>query len=352
MSKKFEIPYEAKGLRTFFREDWISFKCDEYNNIAKMIDDFLQAFKSLLVLSLSSCTNILELPVSVGNLKHLRYLNIQDTKIKHLPDSFCSLYNLQTLILSSYIIELPGNMSKLINMRHLDNSDTEMKEMPPQMGKMKDLRRLPIFVVGKHGGSYFRELGELRHLFGKLSVLNLENVHSIKDDTKAILEDKQDLSKLELEWKLDHETKDSVNERNVLEQLCPHTNLISLTIKNYEGTRFPNWVGDCSFSNMVSLKLYNCKFCFSLPPLGQLPALKKLKIKHFDGVFGVGGEFYGNGFSTIKPFRSLEYLSFEYMPEWQEWVIFEGEIFSSSRALHIFLSQAKWGSAQSPSLLD
>ena len=217
MSKKFEIPYEAKGLQTFFGEDWISFKCDEYNNIAKMIDDFLQAFKSLLVLSLSSCTNILELPVSVGNLKHLRYLNIQDTKIKHLPDSFCSLYNLQTLILSSYIIEFPGNMSKLINMRHLDNSDTEMKEMPPQMGKMKDLRRLPIFVVGKHGGSYFRELGELRHLFGKLSVLNLENVHSIKDDTKAILEDKQDLSKLELEWKLDHETKDSVNERNVLE---------------------------------------------------------------------------------------------------------------------------------------
>ena len=69
----------------------------------------------------------------------------------------------------------------------------------------------------------------------------------------------QDLSKLELEWKLNHETKDSVNERNVLEQLCPHTNLISLTIKIHEGTRFPNWVGDCSFSNMVSLKLYDCK---------------------------------------------------------------------------------------------
>ena len=131
-------------------------------------------------------------------------------------------------------------MSKLINMRCLDNSDTEMKEMPPQMGKMKNLRRLPFFVVSKHGGSYIRELGELRHLSGKLSVLNLENVHSIEDDPKAILEDKQDLSKLELEWKLDHETEDSVNERNVLEQLCPHTNLTSLTIKNYEGTRFPN----------------------------------------------------------------------------------------------------------------
>lgn len=70
--------------------------------------------------------------------------------------------------------------------------------------------------MGKHGGSYIRELREFRHLSGKLFVLNLENVHSIEDDTKAILEDKQDLPKLELEWKLDHETKDSVNERNVL----------------------------------------------------------------------------------------------------------------------------------------
>ena len=50
----------------------------------------------------------------------------------------------------------------------------------------------------------------------------------------------------------------------------------------------------------------------------------------------MGGEFYGNGFSTIKPFRSLEYLSFEYMLEWQEWVIFEGEIFSRLQELYVY----------------
>ena len=32
----------------------------------------------------------------------------------------------------------------------------------------------------------------------------------------------------------------------------------------------------------------------------------------------------------------LEYLSFEYVPEWQEWIIFEGEIFSCLRELCIY----------------
>ena len=56
--------------------------------------------------------NIRELPVSIGNLKHIRYLNIRNTRIKHLPNSLCNLYNLQTLILSPYITELPTNMGK------------------------------------------------------------------------------------------------------------------------------------------------------------------------------------------------------------------------------------------------
>ncbi|KAL4600748.1 hypothetical protein ACB092_11G221100 [Castanea dentata] len=169
------------------------------------------------------------------------------------------------------------------------------------------------------------ELGELQHLSGKLSILNLENVHCInKDAMEVILKDKQDLSKLELKWEHGHGTEDSEKERNVLEQLCPHTKLNSLTIEHYEGTSFPNWLGDCSFSNMVSIVLRNCKCCFSLPPFGQLHALKELKIEGF--------ELYGNDSSTIKPFKSLKYLSFKNMREWQEWIIFEDENLESLSA--------------------
>ena len=333
-SKKLEFLYEAKGLRTFLTIE--PYQWDEHDNVEMMmmIDDLLEKFKTLRVLSLSSM-RIRELPDSIDNLKHLRYLNIGYTRINHLPDSLCNLYHLQTLILSWHITKLPANTSKLINLRHLDNSNARMEEMPPQMGKMKNLRKLYVFGVGKHDdGSNIKELGELQHLSGKLSLLNLENIQCIgKDTTEVILKNKQNLSELKLEWKYGHGAKDSENERILLEQLCPCTNLNSLTITNYEGTSFPKWLGDSAFSKMVSIELRNCDNCFSLPPLGQLPNLKNLQIKCFGKISSVGPEFYGN---TINPFRALECLTFENMPEWQEWVTFKGEVFSRLRELYIY----------------
>uniref|UniRef100_A0A2N9HT37 Disease resistance R13L4/SHOC-2-like LRR domain-containing protein n=1 Tax=Fagus sylvatica TaxID=28930 RepID=A0A2N9HT37_FAGSY len=291
--RNLKIPYEAKALRTFLGGYLLFQRWHEYDNLGKMIDELVQAFKCLRVLSLSG---IGELPDSVGDLKHLRYLDIGDTEIKHLPDSLCSLYNLQVLILPRCITKLPTHMCKLINLRHLDNTSPKLEEMPPQMGKLKNLRKLSVFVVNKNGGSNTGELGELQQLSEKLSILNLENVHCIKDATEVMLKDKQDLSELELKWKDDHDD-DSEKERNVLEQLWPPKNLKSLTI---------------------------------------LPCLKKLKIKGFKGE-KVGPEFYENDSSVIEPrFRSLEYLSFVDMQEWQEWVIFDGEVFPCLQELYIY----------------
>ena len=73
---------------------------------------------------------------------------------------------------------------------------------------------------------------------------------------------------------------------------------------------------------MVSLVLYNCKYCFSLPPLGWLPTLKELLIVDFHGISCVDHEFYGN---ATKPFKYLETLTFEGMPKWEEWVSLEEE---------------------------
>ena len=102
---------------------------------------------------------------------------------------------------------------------------------------------------------------------------------------------------------------------NVHEELRPDTKLESITIEHYGGTRIPNWFEACSLSNMVSIWLSNCKYCFFLPPLGHLPVLKRLFIEGFHVVSLVDHEFYGNGSSTIKPFKYLEILSFKDMPE-------------------------------------
>ena len=87
------------------------------------------------------------------------------------------------------------------------------------------------------------------------------------------------------------------------------------------GVRFPSWLGDFSFSNIIFLHLSRCKNCLYLPPLRQLPALKVLIIEQMDGVKRVGPEFS----RMDKPFQSLETLTFEGMLEWEEWVSFDVE---------------------------
>nr|POE92696.1 putative disease resistance rpp13-like protein 1 [Quercus suber] len=324
-SKKFKVSYKAKDLRTFLGLDLSSYRW-HWNKISTMmIDDLLLTFKCLRVLSFSCYNNMRELPNSIGNFKHLRYLNLSYTPIKRLPDSLCNLYKLQTLLLSEcyFLAELPTMMWRLVNLRHLDLVGTILKEMPSHMGKLINLVKLTTFVVGKHSGSSIKELGELHHLSGALSILNLQNVHHARDAREVNLKNKQHLS--ELVFQCGFDIGNSEKERDVLEQLCPHSKLESLTIEDYGGTKFPNWLEDCYFSNMVSIRLANCKYCSSLPSLGHLPVLKKLYIQGFHFVLRVDREFYGDGSSTTKPFRSLEVLSFTDMPEWQEWFLFEGE---------------------------
>lgn len=127
-----------------------------------------------------------------------------------------------------------------------------------------------------------------------------------------------------MEWIND--TDDSQKALEVLDRLQPHRNLEQLTIINYGGTRFLNWVGHGSFSHMVEVELLNCKNCCRLPSLGQLPHLKKLNIVGFYMVERIIDEFYSsNSASKTKPFKLLERLRFSNMSEWKEWLLKKGD---------------------------
>ncbi|XP_028806814.1 putative disease resistance protein At3g14460 [Neltuma alba] len=294
----------------------------------KVLHDLLTKLKCLRVLSLPMYKNIVEVPISIGNLQLLRYLNLSHTSIKKLPDVAFTLYNLQTLLLSNcqYFSELSEKVEKLINLRHLDISGTALKEMPTQVTKLQNLQSLSTFIVGKQpNGLGIKELKRLSCLQGKLSILNLQNIVDSMDALEANLKNREKIEELVLEW--DCDAKDSQTVKNILNMLQPSTNLKRLTIKHYGGTNFPDWVGDSSFTNITFLWVTDCNNCLLLPPFGELPSLKELLISGMGLVHTVGREFYcsKSESSSFQPFPSLEILIFENMPIWEQWIPFEGE---------------------------
>ncbi|ONI14538.1 hypothetical protein PRUPE_4G286000 [Prunus persica] len=327
VAPKFKPLYGAKSLRTFLPTSLDPYGYSYVNK--KVLQDLLPSLRCLRVLQLSCYQNVTELPDSIANLIHLRYLDLSRTAIDRLPEVLCNLYNLQTLLLSnccSSLNKLPACMKELINLHHLDVSGTKIEEMPVQMvGRLKSLRTLTAFVVGKSTGSGIRELREFPQLRGKLSILKLQNVVDARDALHANMKHKKDLKELEFSWGAE-DADDSRKEKDVLDKLQPCVNLEKLTIRFYGGTNFPNWLGDSSFSNIQVMHLSDCSYCWSLPPVGRLPALKELCIERMKFVKTIGVEFYGrNGAYLTQPFQSLEKLEFREMPEWEEWVPSGGE---------------------------
>uniref|UniRef100_A0A0V0IHY8 Putative ovule protein n=1 Tax=Solanum chacoense TaxID=4108 RepID=A0A0V0IHY8_SOLCH len=207
-------------------------------------------------------------------------------------------------------------MEKLINLRHLDISNTCCLKMPLHLSKLKSLQVLmgAKFLLG---GSRMEALGEAQNLYGSLSIVELQNVVDRTEAVKAKMREKNHVEKLSLEWSESSIADNSQTERDILDELCPHKNIKEVEITGYRGTKFPNWLADVLFLKIVQLSLSNCKDCYSLPALGQLPCLKFLCIRGMHGITEVTQDFYGSS-SSKNPFNSLEGLLFADMPEWKQ----------------------------------
>ncbi|WMV43241.1 hypothetical protein MTR67_036626 [Solanum verrucosum] len=262
----------------------------------------LKKFISLRVLNLSKL-ELKQLPSSIGDLVHLRYLDLSDNgRIRSLPEQLCKLQNLQTLDLNDCLSLccLPKQTSKLVSLRNLSLDYYLLKSMPPRIGSLTCLKTLDCFVVGERKGYQLGELGSL-NLYGSIKILHLERVKNDKDAKEATLSAKENLHSLSMSW--DEPYRYESEEVKVLEALKPHPNLISLTISGFRGFRFPGWMNHSVLRNVVSITIRGCKNCSCLPPFGELPCLESLKLYGSAEV-----EYVDSGFPTRRRFPSLRKL--------------------------------------------
>ncbi|XP_031257627.1 putative disease resistance protein At3g14460 [Pistacia vera] len=318
VKKNFEALHKVESLRTLLRIVLpLGYKGKTYVTMTVFLD-LLPKLKKLRALSLTNY-QVMELRSSIGDLRHLRYINLSETQIKCLPESTCLLFNLQSLMLRNCpcLERLPSHMRNLINLCHFDiRGSILIREMPQGVKNLKCLKTLSNFIVGKGVGSSLKDLKSLKFLCGELCISSLENAVDCQDTTEMILCEKKDLEVLALEWSSSNPSQDEAV-KIVLDILQPHENLKELTIRNYGGQKLSSWIGDPSFSNMVDLELDGCENCTTLPSLALMGSLQNLTIRLMGKIKKIGGEVYGEGCS--KSFQSLRTLCFEDLQEWEHW---------------------------------
>ncbi|XP_027166654.1 putative disease resistance protein RGA3 [Coffea eugenioides] len=244
------------------------------------LEDVFTNFTGLRVLIVEDQA-VKNLPKTVDRLKHLRYLDISRTRIRFLPQSFTKLYNLQTLRVFDLVM-LPEGFGKLINLRHFYIQQYRRSPLQnlllPRIGHLPNLQTLPFFSVSQEKGCQIEELEYLDNLGGKLTIYGLENVNSYESALKANLSRKFRVQSLELYWEGPNENS---NDKDVLEGLKPPSNLRSLKIVGFQGSRFPQWmVGQnlLSLHNLVQLQLEHLDELEELPPTKRFPNLEKLRL--------------------------------------------------------------------------
>ncbi|XP_071719066.1 putative disease resistance RPP13-like protein 1 [Rutidosis leptorrhynchoides] len=286
--RKFKELHRATHLRTFLpvsvseliHQINFTFLWPHYFKLDNVFVELLPKLQFLRVLNLSYC-KITEVPMFIGNLKHIRYLNFSGTIIKRLPEQVGELCNLQSLLAREChdLASLSFSFEKLINLRHLDLKDTPLlKNFSLGIGELTNLQTLSKVFIEGCSGFKLSELKDLVDLKGELSIEGLEKVMDPIQAKDANLQQKKGLDDIFLKWTdVFDDSRNLQTEYEVLEYLRPHCKLKTLEILFYGGVKFPSWVGDPSFNQLRELTLNGCSSCTQLTT-GSFPHLVELYI--------------------------------------------------------------------------
>ncbi|KAM3738924.1 hypothetical protein ACB098_09G166100 [Castanea mollissima] len=279
----------SNNMRTInFSFGWGGF--DSINIGESLVETCISRFKHLRLLNLRN-SKLETLSSSISTLKHLRYLNLGgNRKIKKLPDSICDLQNLETLILSGCdeIEELPRDIRKMVSLRYFEITTKQARLPANGIECMPSLRHLSFYEC--HRLECFNEgiqrLTALRHLCFHSCESLISLPQGMKHLTALEYVDITRCEKLNLMESDDYPTSLRTLHIGGLPQLVSlpqglkgsADTLQFLSIYGYENLGvLPEWLPD--LSSLRTLRISRCPKLSSLPEgMDRLTALRELVI--------------------------------------------------------------------------
>jgi Leucine-rich repeat (LRR) protein len=280
------------------------------NTPDSMIEQWFSELRSLRVIR---CASIKELPESIRNLKHLRYLEIcRGGNFYRFPSSFCTLYNLQILYARQCEFEiLPSGFSKLISLQKFEST----------------VRGMEVDAAKWEEGIRFIE--NFNEIIGHLVIYNLGAI-SKNRAAEMELRKRSYLNTLTLRWSSTRCSEH--NEIEVCQALHPPVSVKSVHLDGYPGKHLPSWFPGSSgpedmsfpdipavtvdnnngavFSSLTEVSIKGCQNLTSLELLLQpayVPAIRNIKIEDCASVRSVG-------INSVGDSTSLEELEVESCP--------------------------------------
>ncbi|KAL1538220.1 putative disease resistance protein RGA3 [Salvia divinorum] len=258
----------------------------------------------LQTLLLSFCS-LIKIPSEIGDLIHLRNLDLSDNEFIELPVSMCSLVELQILDIQrcKQLCKLPKEINMLRNLQYLLIQGT-----PAKLGILE--------AVGKLTG--LRTLGgNRRDGLGRVSTFHVGNGGDIIH-----------VQSLEILFipSLAYDTLPSSPElwMDVIKDLEPYQKLDNLVIERYKGCALPHWMSS-SLNLIKHIHLLDFHHVSSLTHMGKLPLLEDLYLEGMPNMEFLGREFLGLESSTssssnhVAVFPKLKKLKFFRWYSWLEW---------------------------------
>ncbi|XP_025826708.1 putative disease resistance protein RGA3 isoform X2 [Panicum hallii] len=232
--------------------------------------------------------------------KFRRISAVTEKDIVVLPSMDKDQYKVRTWI-TSYE-NIPNCVGRLIHLQLLDLDRTDISCLPESIGSLENLQTLNL-----------QRCHALHSLpLGITRLCNLRRLGLAQTPINQVPKGSE---------------RDIINIERVLEKLIPPQSIEDIGIADFFGRRFPTWLDTAThFPSLMYLNLVDCKSCVHLPPIGQLPNLKYLKIVGATAVTKIGPEFVGYGVGNpgsaeAVALPKLETLFIKDMPNWEEWTV-------------------------------